>query len=334
MLVAFFKSHSDINSKCVVVKFVDRIWLETSGDLNCIRTFILHVEDGDPLHDIRMLIPFRNTPNLTDLSEICLNEGYLYNDPNFSSGGYNVKNINSEGNCGRVVYDYFDTEVHTDNLVKSFLGKCKDYQVIEFDFKNNPIRKGEYRLIRLSFSVTSILDKILPRVSSLKLGYFIISNTEEFDMMEIKKLEVPVMKIFDPETKKGGFDIFLHFPSDKMANLSMNACTFTSAKHKFDGTISDILFHKLIWRARLLFPEDAVKLIRAGEHPFSAEGLIGDPKELEEIRSEVEVIKSNLSTVVTNLSTVVKGLKIAKWIAISGVIIAFISLIISFLFKR
>ncbi len=331
MLVAFFKSHSDVNSKCVIVKFIDRIWAETNGDLNCIRTFILHVEDGDSLHDIRMLIPFRNVPQMTDLSETCLNPTYLYNNSNFSSGGYNVTSLTAEGDYGRVGYDYFDTEVYTDNLVKSFSGKCKDYQVIDFSFKNHPIHKGEYRLIRMSFSVTSVLDKIQPRVSSLRLGYLQISNSEEFNIMEIKKLEVPIMKIYDVETKKGGFDIFLHLPSDKMVNLSMNACTFTTAKHSFDGSMSDNIFHKLIWRGRLLFPDNDVKYFTAGKHAFSVEGLIGDPKELEEIRTEVKEVKTEVKEVRTDLNSVITGLKIARFISISGIIIAFISLVISFM---
>jgi len=89
MLIAFFKSHEDKDCDCEIAKFVDRIWIEESGAIKCIRTFIIYVrkDSPKPLTDIRMLMPFHQTPELYCISDTCLNESYLFNKSQFSTGG-------------------------------------------------------------------------------------------------------------------------------------------------------------------------------------------------------------------------------------------------------
>lgn len=121
MLVAFFKSHKDKDCECVIVKFVDRIWIDKSGDLFCIRTFIVHVLSASPpLQAIRMLLPFRQIVDLRDISDTCLNSNYLFNSPNFSMGGYKVNWEDVDKSSGSIDYDFFNCEVFTKNLVKSY----------------------------------------------------------------------------------------------------------------------------------------------------------------------------------------------------------------------
>lgn len=141
MLIAFFKSHEDKNCKCEVVKFVDRIWIDKSGRLICIRTMIVHVDpSSEPMHELRMLTPFRQIPELDEISYTCLDDGYLFNNPIFSTGGYHIKSLDIDKTYGSVTYDNFDVDVYTTNTIISFESPLSpEYRVICVKFKNEII---------------------------------------------------------------------------------------------------------------------------------------------------------------------------------------------------
>jgi len=318
MLVAFFKSHEDKRCECEIVKFVDRIWLGKSGDLEVIRTFIIYVKEGsDPLSEIRMLVPFRQTPDLFDLSHTCLQQDYLFNSRTFSTGGFKIDRINAETH-GIITYDFFKTEVFTNNRIKSFDSPNKTARIIAIAFSDHPIKAENFRLFRLTFKVTSVLDKLFPRVYSLKLNYFDKSLfVEDCEKLGIQELEVPANKVFDPRSKQGGFDIFLYLAEGRMSSTNFNASTQTTARHMPDGTDSGKLSQKFIWRARLIFPSDETKLLRCEETKFSIEGLISDPYELEELRGKMSILE--IGQVKIRRSSI-----IALILAIASIVLMFI----------
>jgi hypothetical protein len=292
MLIAFFKSHEDKDCDCKIAKFVDRIWIDKSGNLICIRTMIIHVVEGsNPLHEIRMLTPFRQLPEFEDLSETCLSSDYLFNNPHFSSGGYEINRLDIDRTYGLVFYDYFRADVFTNNLIKSFDSPIShECKVFSIKFKN-PILPGTFRLIRTKFKITSVLDEIFPRIYNLKLEYF-HKDLFQGDYNTIASLEIYAIKLFNIETKQGGFDVFVHLPKN-FSGSNFNALTQTTGRQLHDGSLSNKVCQKFIWRARELFPPE-IEYLRAGDTPFAVEGLLNDPYELEEIRGNINYLKGGL----------------------------------------
>lgn len=297
MLIAFFKSHDDRSCDCEIAKFVDRIWIEKTGDLVCIRTFIIYVkEKSEPLNGIRMLVPFRDVLDSTDLSHTCLDEKYLLNAGSLADGGYEIQTVDPEKTHGTVSYDFFkDVEVTTKNLNKAFPApKTSLCTVIAIDFPQQPIRAGQFRLIRCQFKITSVLDKLFTKRESktytFEQWYFAKAlYSKDFAMLDITNLEVPVNKWYNPETKQGGFDIFLYL-SEGMEGRRFNSDAETISRYRPDGTKSEENAQKLIWRARLKCPEK-VKYLKAEKTSFSIQGYIEDPYLLEGIRKAVADLK-------------------------------------------
>jgi hypothetical protein len=335
MLVAFFKSHAEQGCECNVVKFVDRIWIDKSANLTCIRTFIINLKDNSlPLTEIRMLVPFRQIAEFEDISETCLLDDYLFNGRHFSTGGYEIRSLDIDRTNGIVNYDFFEAVVYTTNIIKAYeCPKNPNCRVIAINMKTAPIKPGEFRLIRIKFKITSVLDEVFPRVYNLELNYFdnsLVYGT--YDLLEIKNLEIPVIKLMESDNKKGGFDIFVHLPED-LSSTNFNALTQTTSDHLPDGTLSTRRFQKFIWRARKVIRED-VNLLKAGETPIRVEGLVNDPYELEEIRREIGFLKENATRLQNDTEKlqndtckIKSGYKIARIIAICAVIIALISLL-------
>ena len=297
MLIAFFKSQGDHSCDCEIAKFVDRIWLEKTGDLVCIRTFIIYVkEKSTPLNGIRMLVPFRDVLDSTDISDTCLDKKYLLNAGSGADGGYEIKTVDPKKIYGTVSYDFFeDVEVTTKIVNKAYAapetGLCT---VIAIDFPEQPIQEGKFRLIRCRFKITSVLDKLFAqresKTYSFEQGYFAKAlYLKDFAMLDIKNLEVPVNKWYNPETKQGGFDVFLYL-SEGMEGRRFNSDAETISKFRPDGTKAEENAQKFIWRARLQFLEK-VKYLKADKASFSIQGYIEDPYMLEGIRKAVADLK-------------------------------------------
>ena len=316
MIIAFFKSHDDRNCECEVAKFVDRIWVQNTGDIRCIRTFIIHVKESSKsnLSAVRILTPFQQIPDLQDLSQTCLQPDYLYNEAKFSTGGFTVKHFSAEKDYGKVSYDYFqDVDVYTENQIKSYDTPEKLCRVISFDFLRHPVQAGEFRLVRYSFRLTSMLDEVFPRIYNFKLTYFDKQAfSKEFELLGIDALEIPAKTLYDRQTKGGGFDVFVYL-DENLKSTNFNANTQTTANHLPDGTQSQKLAQKFIWRARMIFPIDIDTLL-AGKAVFSVEGLVNDPFELEELRNEISTLK--------------RGHRKSFWVGIIALFVSFFSLLL------
>lgn len=298
MLVAFLKSHEDRACNCEIVKFVDRLWIEKNGELVCIRSFIVHVkvDSPAPLSHVRMLVPLQELHSLQDLSETCLDDNYLFNKGVFSTGGFKLNSCEPDKKFGFVNYDYFlDVIVRTDSTLKSYLtdGSKKKSRIVSYDFPRTPINPGEFRLFRYSFSATSLLDEVFPRVFNLKIEYFNKDyHEDEFRVLDCANLEIKVAKLYNKETRQGGVDIFLHLPKD-LSSTNFNSLTQTTSDFLPDGTFSKKKNQKFIWRARAIYQDE--DYLSAGETPISIEGLINDPFEMEEVRGEITQLRTDTS---------------------------------------
>jgi len=315
MLVAFYKPHSDKDCQSEIAKFVDRIWMDKSGNLKVIRTFIVHVLEGSvPLNGLRMLIPYQQVQELYNISDTCLSDDYFLNAPRFSTGGYEIRHFDGEI-YGSVYYDYFQTEVYATSIIKSF--DCHNdplCKIISIEFKDNPIKPATFRLLRITFKITSVLDEMFPRVFSIKLDYFnkgLVSDN--YKKLDIGSLEIPAIKLFNVESHQGGFDVFLYLP-ENFIGTKFNDFAMTSSRQLPDGTRSHKPFQKFIWRARGIFPEKLHHL-RAGETPFSVEGLLADPYELEDLRTEISLLKEDSGILKTGLGKAKRNSIIAIIIA-------------------
>ncbi|MBW2148646.1 MAG: hypothetical protein JRG73_03610 [Deltaproteobacteria bacterium] len=336
MFVAFFKSHVDKNCECEIAKFVDRIWIDKSGNLTCIRTFIVHVaENSPPLQAIRMLIPSQQTPELYEISDTCLTDDYLFNHSFSSTGSYEIKSLDIDRTYGKVYCDYFEVDVYTDNVIKSFECPKKTSRVVSIEFREQPITPGTFRLIRITFKISSPLVEIFPRVYSLQLHYFdkaLVCGA--YERLDIKTLEVPVKKKFNPQIKQGGFDIFLYLP-ENLSSTRFNALTQTTSNHLPDGTNSEKPCQQFVWRGEAAVPDD-VKYLKAGEAFFTIEGLLNDPYEMEEIRAEIETLKNETCTLKDDTcslkldTTVIKGNhRKAMWVGIIALFIGALSFLMA-----
>jgi hypothetical protein len=297
MIIAFYKPHEDKDCQTEIVKFVDRIWMDKSGNLKCIRTVIIHVnEDSPPLHGLRMLIPFRQIQELYNISETCLQDDYFLNAPIICKAGYNIQHFDAES-YGSVSYDYFIAEVYSTSLIKSFDSPSEPIcKIMAIDFKQHPVMPGKYRLIRITFKITSVLDEMFPKVYSLKLNYF--QNNlflENYRRLDINTLEIPTIKLLDKKTLQGGFDIFLYLP-EGFIGTKFNDFAMTSSRQLPDGTRTQKPFQKFIWRGRSLFPDDSIQYLKSGDTAFSVEGLLADPYELENLRLDINQLKDDSCT--------------------------------------
>jgi len=321
MLVAFIKSHDDKDCQCEIVKFVDRLWIDKTGTLICVRTLIVYVApESICLNKIRMITPFRDVIDLDDISYTCWQDNYIFNTKGYSSGGYQIKQCAVDKEYAIINYDNFENVyAYTTNRIKSFeTSKSPMCRIISIDFKENPVLPDTYRVIRITFKITSVLDEIFPKVYSLKVDYFNQLLISEHEILDMKTLEIPARKLIDERTKKGGFDVILHLPPDLTAR-KFNAFTTSVGNEMPDGTLSEKKGEKYFWRGRAIM-RASEEYLTSGDAFFTVEGLIGDPFELQEIRGEITQLKKD-----TGILKILY--KRGRQIAILAVILAALSLI-------
>jgi len=292
--------------------------------------------DSSPLNKIRMISPFREIVDLDDISQTCWQDNYVFQNKGYSSGGYQIIQCGIFKEYAIINYDYFDNlYVYSTNRIASFeTSKSPMCRIIAIDFREHPIIAGSYRLVRITFRITSVVDEIFPRVYSLKLAYFNQSLISEQEIQDIKMLEIPVRKLIDEETKKGGFDVILYLPPN-LSTRHFNAYRSSVGNELPNGTLSEKKGEKLFWRGRAFLPESE-EYITSGNVDFIVEGLIGDPYELQEIRGEISQLKEDSNNLKKDTETLKEDtgiLKIlsrrGKRIAIFAVTLAALALISS-----
>ena len=328
MLTCFLKNPSEQDVECKIVQYADRIWLNSDGSIDCLREFIISNESTtNSLTRVRMVLPFRSLLKLEDKSERFLDPNFLFIKSSFITGGYELINKDPihKGGGGVINYDGFPrVKVQCNNTIVARQLSPHNATLIEIQSKEDPIAPRELRFIAISFSVSSLLDQMFGSsdIYSLTLSYFNgmpIKQAIEELRGDNSKLEIPAVKIYDKETKQGGFDVFLYLPpnlagqgfSDKMA----------VSKHQFDGTEGPNR-QKFIWRARFVFKDKDLLLMDKAR--FDLHGYINNPAKFEEMRSKIsniiETLKKNkkftVIAIILSILALIKGFwpNIVSWI--------------------
>lgn len=353
MLLGFFKSADDKKCNCKIVLFSDRIWLNKNGDAKLFRSFLVEIDKDSTqgLSEISQLVPVAHLLDLEDKSFTRLNQEFHLNNRGLA-GRYKIKKTPQElevpgvvpAALGYIDDDGFDDiKIFTGNSLSSkpFLGltivKCKFPQAIE---------PGDRLECRMSFSVTSLFENLLPgnRVPSyeLKLTYFDRKHDEELKQIDAANSEIPVLPTIKPPL--GGFDIFMYFPQ----TLKVGKCnpqgvvTSTNDQTHFDKKGKDFLRRYLL-RGREALPKE--KEFKAGQTPltFECENITlpdttaDDIYELtertkiqdenfEKLSKRVDEFTGNF---IVSLKRFHKELRIGTWLTIIGVLIAIAALILA-----
>ena len=199
--------------KAKIVKYTDRFWFDTTGNADCLRSMIVNVLDESPapLSEIWMLIPVSaaHIQNVVDRSATCLDAAFYFNA--IKTNGYHVKSRNSRGG---VIYNdgLDDVQVRFDNTITVEPITNASFLKVEFA---DPIKPGEYREIRLSFSVSSLARKIRRGEYEFQLPYFTsLTGRHSFRgaASTLAGEDITVMPSVDPQRAIGGFDVFMYLP--------------------------------------------------------------------------------------------------------------------------
>ncbi|MBA7532966.1 hypothetical protein ES705_25201 [subsurface metagenome] len=325
MLVCVLKEESEKECDAEIVKYVDRIWLDTKGTISCIRQFIVSVPNGSkPLTRIRMLIPFKRVLELKDLSGTLLDKNYVFNSLN--TGNNEVNRHDPIKKIGNIKYDDFqNVEVLYDveNLLLS-TSVMNQASLIEIQRKDNGLQPGNLWVIRLSFVITLVWDLLFEDNYLLEFEYFnSFKYKDELSKLGNRKLEIPLRKIFNSETKQGGADIFLYL-LHPLQGRDFNSHKETVAKHMFEGKEGEQNYQKFVWRGRIAFPDD--EFLKLDKTSWQLKGYAVNPSKRQEAFEKIN-------------KTWKETLKNKRWvfwsfmIAIISALLALASMCISFSLK-
>jgi hypothetical protein len=306
MFACFFKTHKEIDCKCEIVKFIDRLWIDKSSGINCIRTFIIKVCDDSPipLTTIRMLTSSKDIFDLKSLNYTFLDKGYLFN--RHSKGGYAIKNEFMEKNAGVIDYDGFtDVKVFKEPLLQHYPSPEKTAKIIEIKDLDHPINPGEYFAYRISFNALMPTNSLMNDTFFFDLEYLDNKeSTKEYNKVDMSNQEIPFLKNLSEE--KGGFDVYLYMPED-LIGFEFNSVSVTNESHTFDACENKNKTQKFIWRARLCYKDDSVKYLKVGETPISLRGIIRDVSTVGEMHNKINILRihSDKSMILSQIALIV-----------------------------
>ncbi len=260
MLIGFFKK--PVECICYVVKFLDRIWLSESGDVDFLRTFIVEVDKNSPksLKEVRILIPCKRLedPECVNKTFSLPGKKYYFNSPEvFSTGEYKI--IQEETNCNR--FDSYGI-INQDGIknIKVFTSidysnyQVGDCSVIRLQLPEG-LEKGQSTEMRVRFRITSVLNRITGGVFpnyNVEFPYFSRKYANEIDQLDTN-MEIKVKPVLGLSSAsfKGGFDVFVYLPSgfDGVSGFD----DFFKKKPDFytiDGKKGHKKREKYLWRLR------------------------------------------------------------------------------------
>jgi len=296
MLTCFLKSENEKDIDCEIVQYADRLWVNREGGLDCLRSFMVHnLDKNKSISRIRMVIPRESLNKVEDISKKFLDTNYIFVRSSFITGGYRRIKDDPIAECGRIDYDSFkDVNIYYNNIITTRPLKPHSAVLVEIKNEANPIKPGEFRLIATSFTTNPILKPMFGGgdIFHLEVNYFDKRDIQQAieDLIGAEKLEIPVRKIYNDETKQGGFDIFIYLPPE-LQGQNFNCERMTTTPHQFDGTEGKDR-QKFIWRGRYIFPKEDYLMMN--KTSFSLEGYIHNPAKFEEMRQNITRIFTSI----------------------------------------
>lgn len=324
MLIMVYKADEEKEAEAEIVKYSDRIWFDSTGGAKCLRSVIIHVLDRSPkpLSQLCFVMPVpRNniTGEIVDKSETCTDIGFGFNS--FKTGGYRVESREKDGG---VIYNDGFENVRVRYGNKFNIIGIGNTSVLQATF-SEAIQRGEFREVRVGFSVSSLAIKFKEDTYAIDLPYF-GDSTSLFNYKEaINQVkgheEIPVIPIYNRETRQGGFDVILYLPPG-MEGHDFPALTKKSIdRHNQDGTEAEER-EKYMWRLReatdALQVAFGVRLSIAGNWSYGME-----PK--------IRAMSTMTTFILMKLSDVTRSVSKSLWIGIAALIIAAAALAISLL---
>lgn len=265
MIICFLKKPEEIDAKCYIEKFIDRIWFDEDGNALVLRTIILRVnsDSQQTVSGFCILADRKLSDNhISDISHTGLDESFYWNQRESEP-----LKITDAAN-GVIVYDGLaNIWVPKRNKIKTIpFGR---FSILELSF-NQTFKKDEGIFIRLKMNVPVFARK-LPN-GDLNFGVKYLSSEGEkhvLNQLDLTHREIEVLSIVDETTKLGGFDVFLTPPQGtQITTVSVSPNMLGRTSKDADG--NDIVPRfNTYWRLRL---ETRGKVLKKTDSGMSVAG--------------------------------------------------------------
>lgn len=293
---------------CKILWYGDRIWLRDDGGAEVMRSFVVEVspESTHALNKISFLIP-RPISDLENLSRFSTDLGYPFNEEGRTTG--EIKVIDEQ----KVIFDDFECRVrHRHTMDPHFYeGTTR----VDIDLRDEPTPAGSRELFLLKFDVGELIKK-LPRTNIYKFSYFCPERCRRgvFPSLSHDHSIVPVLPIYDLETRQGGFDIFVYAPPAQEVQSVIGHYSHVEIDFDSKGESLSRKRSGILWHLR--------KLIESPQEPIVWKERVGFNKWLE-LEGTVEV-----PVVYQDINTLKKSSRTNLIIGIIGAIVGTIALIL------
>lgn len=250
-MLIVYKEDTERDAKAEIVKYTDRIWFNEDGDANYLQSMIIHVLDDSPkpLSQLFFLLPAPkdHVRDVKDASETCLDDQFVFNS--FKTLGYRIKTKDENG--GTIFNDGFDnvTVRYGNTLDEPLIIGNTTCISVKF---NGDIQSGEFREIRLRFLISGLATS-RRTAYTVDLSYFGDYTVEADYKVAVNSVkghaQIPVIAIYDKDTKQGGFDVILYLPPDMEGRDFPALARKSIDTHTEDGSEGDER-EKYIWHLR------------------------------------------------------------------------------------
>lgn len=323
MYIIAYKADEDRGAEADTVKYSDRIWFHEDGSANCLRSMIIHVSDKSPkpLSRICFLlpVPVDSVQEIEDASDTCLNMNFIFNS--YKTGGYKVKEQDEHG--GVILNDNFD------NVVVCYRNKfCKigigNTTCVEAKFAKD-IKPGEFRELRVRFSISSLAALIRGETYAVALPYFgdhtSLSDFKVATDQVRGHEEIPAIPIYNKDTKQGGFDVIVYLPPGMEGHDFPTLARKSIDRHMEDGSEGEER-EKYMWRLREATDAEratfGLGLSLAGNWSYR-------------IRPRLTEMMRMTTFLLMELKDLARTSSKAKWMGIAALIVAIAAVVLSLL---
>lgn len=318
-----YKADEEREAKAEIVKYCDRIWFDEAGNAECLRSMIIHVLDDSPknLSQLGFLLPApsNHVQRVVDASETCLDRDFIFNS--FKTCGYGVKARNQNG--GIIFNDNFDNMVVRYGNKLDIIG-IGNTTCLNVKFPED-IRPGQFRELRLRFLISSLAVMMREETYAIDLPYFgdytSLSNYKTATDQVKGHDQIPVIPIYNKDTRQGGFDVILYLPPGMEGHDFPTLAKKSIDKHTEDGTEGEER-EKYIWRLREATDANqatfGLRLSLAGNWSY-------------EIRPKLTEMTRMTTFLLMQLVDVANSSSKALWIGVAALVAAIAALVISLL---
>jgi hypothetical protein len=206
MVSCFLKRVGEEGPKVFVEKFLERAWVREDGAASILRTVVLGCREGGDITGFGMMIPSNiEASQVTDLTSTGLSPEFFWNHK--ESNTFQI--IDEQKRTIR--YDGIDPIVVPSHLMVD-VKHIGSFSLLGITF-NRDIHQGEHVFVRLRldecrFATTKSDGDLLFNHAYLS------SDGVRQALVDMTKLQIPVIPLLNEDTRAGGFDVFVTSPPD------------------------------------------------------------------------------------------------------------------------